>query len=98
MGKIALVDNSCKSRAAYLEAYCLPTFYMEDFSILGILVENIETASTVLKKFGYVIVDRQNSSDIQIGDAKQVAAIMTTLSQHGITAELADIADTVYQA
>ena len=98
MAKIALIANTCKSKAAYLETCRLPTFYMEDFSILGILVEKYDTARALLKDGGYNTIDRKISTDVMIDHVEQIRTILTTLKQHGIVAELSDIADTMYQA
>lgn len=98
MTKIALIANTCKSRSDYLETCPLPTFYMEDFSILGIIVENYDSARAVLKKYGYHTVDRESGSDILVEHVKQIGTVMNTLRHHGIAAEFSDIADTMYQA
>lgn len=98
MAKIALLANECRSRSLYLENSSLPTFYMEDFSILGLLVERYEEACGLLKAGGYNIVKLDGGSDIHLEHRDQIRAIIGTLKQHGIPTELSDIADTIYQA
>lgn len=98
MAKIALIANSSESRSKYLQSAHMPVFYMEDFSILGLLVEKYEEARTVLKNKGYTIIKLEGGSDIHLDHPGQISTIITTLLQHDIHAELSDIADTIYQA
>lgn len=98
MAKLALIANNCRSRSLYLENSSLPNFYMEDFSILGLLVEKYDEACALLKAGGYNVVKLEGGSDIHIEHRDQIRAIIGTLKQHGIPTELSDIADTMYQA
>ena len=98
MAKIALIADNCLSKSAYLDSCRLPTFYMEDFSILGFSVQQYDKARELLRKAGYKMLDKQFGTDILIDDAKQVVKIKDILQNNGIKAELSDIADTIYQA
>ncbi|MFW2367653.1 MAG: hypothetical protein ACN4GW_14655 [Desulforhopalus sp.] len=98
MAKIALVANSSESRSKYLENTLLPTFYMEDFSILGLQVERYEEACALLLNKGYTVINFEGGSDIHLDHPGQISTIMTTLLQHDIDTVLSDIADTLYQA
>jgi hypothetical protein len=98
MPKIALLANSCRSRSLYLQNSCLPTFYMEDFSVLGLLVERYEEACALLQNDGYTVMKVEGGSDIHLAHPCQISTIIATLRQHDIPTELSDIADTMYQA
>lgn len=71
---------------------------MEDFSILGLLVERYDQACALLKNSGYTVVELVSGSDIHIEHPDQINTIIANLREHDIPTELADIADTIYQA
>jgi hypothetical protein len=98
MAKIVLIADNCKCKAAYLETFQLPDFYMEDFSIQAFTVRQYDGARDLLRRAGYTILDKIISADIIIDHADQLRAIRSLFEQHGIQAELSDIADTIYQA
>ena len=98
MAKIILIADDCRSKAAYLETCRLPDFYMEDFSIQGFAVRQYDNARDLLRRVGYTILDKNDSTDIIIDHAGQLMAIRSLFEQNGIQAELSDIADTIYQA
>ena len=56
MPKIALLADDCRSRAIYLDNSQLPVSYMEDFTLLGFIVQQYETACTLLRNAGYIIL------------------------------------------
>jgi hypothetical protein len=98
MVKIVLISDDCRSKAAYLETCRLPDFYMEDFSIQGLVVQQYGDARDLLLRAGYTILDKRVSSDIIIDHAKELEPIRSLLENNGIQVELSDIADTMYQA
>jgi predicted RNA binding protein YcfA (HicA-like mRNA interferase family) len=98
MPKIALVANNCRSRSLYLQNSRLPAFYMEDFSVLGLLVERYEEACALLQNDGYTVLEAKGGSDVNLVHPDQIVTIIDTLKKNGIATELADIADTIYQA
>lgn len=98
MPKIALIENSCRNKSLYLQNSCLPTFYMEDFSVLGLVVERYEEACALLQNDGYTVLTVEGGSDIQLAHPGQISTIIASLRKSGIAAQLSDIADTIYQA
>ncbi|MBU1565167.1 MAG: hypothetical protein KJ630_06020 [Proteobacteria bacterium] len=96
--KIIFIDEDCRSKANDLESLTLPIFYMQDFSIQAITVHDISAACDLLGKAGYTVLDKNGRADIIFDDVKQLGSIVSTLRQHGFRTELADIADTIYQA
>ena len=98
MARILLIDKDCSSRAKYLESLTLPAFYMQDFSIQGITVGDFNTARRLLGQSGYTVLDKNGGADIIFDDVKELGTILSLLRQHGLHSELADIADTLYQA
>jgi hypothetical protein len=98
MSKILLIDEDFRSRAKYLESLLLPIFYMQDFSIQGVSVRDFSTARRLIDQAGYTVLDKNGGADIIFDDAKELGSILSLLRQHGLHAELTDIADTLYQA
>jgi hypothetical protein len=98
MAKILLIDEDHRSRAKYLESLVLPIFYMQDYSIQGMSVDDFSTARRLIDRAGYTVLDKNGGADIIFDDAKELGAILSLLRQHGLHAELTDIADTLYQA
>lgn len=98
MVRITLIPDDCKSKAAFLESYDLPDFYMEDFSIQGFTVDRYDEARELLRDSGYTLLDKSVSADILIDSAGQLGAIDALFALNGIQAQLTDIADTIYQA
>ncbi len=98
MAKITLILDDCRSKAAYLENCDLPDFYMEDFSIQGFAVDRYDEARDVLRRSGYILLDKSGGADIVIDHPRQLGAIAELLELNDIQAQLMDIADTIYQA
>jgi hypothetical protein len=98
MGKIIIVPNDRRRRAAYMVNTRLPAFYMGDYSVLGLLVASYAKAVRILDEQGYPIQKTACGADINIGGPAQVAEIQQLLHAHGIGSEIADVVDTVYQA
>lgn len=98
MAKIVLIAADCTSKANYLATVALPDFYMQDFTIQAITVDNFKAARHLLEQAGYTVLDKNGGTDIIFGDTGQLASIFTLLRHHGVQAEISDIADTFYQA
>ena len=98
MGKIVILANDQRSRAAYMDNVRLPAFYMGDYSVLGLLVAPYAEAVRILDEKGYQLKKTEYSADIDIKAPAQVAEIQEFLHAHGIGAEMADVVDAVYQA
>ena len=98
MGKIVILSNDQRCRAAYMDNARLPAFYMGDYSVLGLLVDPYAEAVRILDEKGYQINKTEYSADIDIKTPAQFAEIQEFLHAHGIGAEMADVVDAVYQA
>lgn len=95
---IALVERNCESRSKYLAACPLPSFYMEDFSIIGITVTDFSTARDFLCKSGYSLVACPGGGNIHLTSFSLLPEIIDQLAAQGIDAMIGDVADTIYQA
>lgn len=75
----------------------LPDFYMEDYSVLGLLVANLDRAHRVLADKNYAVHSKSNHLKVNFDGADQMAEIVNLLIQNGIDCEIADIVDQIYQ-
>jgi hypothetical protein len=76
---------------------CLPVFYMNDFSRLGLRVRSCNAALSVLAANSYGVVQDEDGSHVTLDGAAQVQALVQLLNGHGIDCEIADVADQIYQ-
>jgi hypothetical protein len=75
----------------------LPANYMSDFTVLGFLVDRLETALGILKEHNFEVHKNRDGIEVHIEAAGRMTEIADVLSRGGIDFALADIADQVYQ-
>lgn len=98
MVQIALVENSHNSKANYLAGCRLPTFYMEDFTLLGFPVMGVEQVRELLEEQGYILTVNNGGYNISLENHLEVAVLSEFFQNNNIDTSLTDIADTFYQA
>ena len=98
MGKIAIIPEDCRSAASYLSHQPLPLEYMSDYSVLGLRVNRYRQALEVLRESGFPLSEKNGGADVGIDGPQSVQKIRSLLNRSEITSEIADIADTLYQA
>jgi hypothetical protein len=75
----------------------LPLFYMNDYSVLGLQVSDLDMAYQVLAD-QYVAIERKTDHlEIKIERSGQMPEIVTLLKHNGIGCSITDIADQIYQ-
>jgi hypothetical protein len=84
-------------RAVCISNDALPVFYMSDYSVLGLLVANLDGARQVLADHKFAVTDKSDHLEVNIDRAAQMREITTLLDQNGINCGLSDIVDQVYQ-
>lgn len=75
----------------------LPTFYMEDFSVLGFRVNDCGRAIRVLDRHAFSLKRAGGSIEVDIAGASQMHDVMQLLNGDGLECEIADIAEGMYQ-
>jgi len=75
----------------------LPDFYMEDYSVLGLLVANLDQAHRVLADKDYAVRNTSTHLKVKFDGANQMAEIVNLLIQNGIDCQIADLVDQIYQ-
>ena len=96
MGFIVILPQD-KKQPLCLENDYLPEFYMEDFSVLGLRVDNFNEAIKILEKNRFMVTRRTNFFQLEIDGSAHLYRIVVLLQQHGIDCALTDIVDQVYQ-
>ncbi len=75
----------------------LPSFYMEDYTVLGLRVGNLDAAVRLLEKNGISIYKRPGYSELSIQQKDQIPQIIQLLNANDISCVIADIVEQVYQ-
>ena len=75
----------------------LPTFYMNDYSVMGLRVSDCAATFKLLEAHRFAVTDRQGCRGVTIGSAREVGQIIDLLFQNGVNGEMADIAEQIYQ-
>ena len=100
MGCIAILpqDSQClQAGPAYLEEKGLPAFYMEDHSIMGILVERFDDAVQLLEEQGFPLTRKKDAVEVGTQGPAQIESLFDLLETNSIAFEMRDILDRVYQ-
>lgn len=98
MGKIALLPEGLHERAEYLEGLGVPDKYMEDYSVLGIVVDRYQESLALLHESGFVIEKLSAGSMVSLENRFSLGMILGLLNENQIRCDYKDIADTFYQA
>jgi hypothetical protein len=75
----------------------LPDFYMADYSVWGLLVDDLDNAYQVLKNKDFSVCQKPGHLEVNIQGANQMSEMVNLLTQKGIGCAIADIIDQVYQ-
>lgn len=75
----------------------LPTFYMEDFSVLGFRVNDCDHAVQILDRHAFSLKRAGASIEVNIETASRMPEILQLLNDNGMECEIADVADGMYQ-
>jgi hypothetical protein len=90
-------NNREQDNACYRLARPLPIFYMSDYSVLGLWVDQLEEAVRVLQANHFAVLDRAGDLEVAMKHPGQLHEIVRLLEEHGIGSELADIVSGIYQ-
>lgn len=74
-----------------------PLFYMNDFSRLGLVVNRLAEAVSILRSDGYMVHADERGTMLEVDGKEQVAAIVAALHGKAIDCETADLVGCVYQ-
>lgn len=96
MGALPVLQQG--SRASYcLSDHSLPLFYMNDYSVLGLLVSDLDITYQILVNQNHAIERKADHIAISIEWPGQISEIVNLLDRNSISCEITDIADQIYQ-
>ena len=75
----------------------LPQFYMEDYTILGLWVENLAAALLLLETNGFRTFPNHGFTELSINQKDQLPHVIQLLNSNDISCVITDIVDQVYQ-
>ncbi|MGD9054566.1 MAG: hypothetical protein PVJ41_13140 [Desulfobacterales bacterium] len=75
----------------------LPTFYMEDYTILGLRVGNLGAAVRLLEKNGIALLKNAGYIELSVEQKDQILHIVQLLRANDVSCDIADIVEQVYQ-
>jgi hypothetical protein len=75
----------------------LPTFYMEDFSLMGLKVHPLKEALRVLETTGARVHSGPAGHELELASAATLPEWVAKLREEGVGCEIADIAEALYQ-
>ena len=81
----------------YLPDNSFPSFYMEDYTVLGLRVGNLDAAVSLLEKNGIRIFKNQGCRELSIEKRDEIPNIIQLLNANDISCIIADIVEQVYQ-
>ena len=75
----------------------LPLFYMTDYSVLGFQVSDCEQAAQVLDLNAFALKRASGGVEVAIDEWSRLKDVVDLLNSNGITCQIADIAEGIYQ-
>ena len=75
----------------------LPTFYMADYSVLGLLVDKLEETVRVLREHHFPVGDETGDLEVTISHPGQLREIIRLLEEKGIDCQVNDVVSGIYQ-
>jgi hypothetical protein len=96
MPRLPILSNESNARICLPDS-SLPTFYMEDFTVLGLRVGDLNAAIQLLEKNGIDIIKHPGYNELSIKQSDQLPDIIKQLNANDISCAIADIVEQVYQ-
>jgi hypothetical protein len=96
MPRLPLLPNDINA-SSYLPDSSLPSFYMEDYTVLGLRVGDLAEAVRILEKNDIRIYKRPGFSELSFEQRDQIPHIIQLLTANNISCVMADIVEQVYQ-
>ena len=95
MGKIPIIQKDHASQEP--DNNTLPTWYMNDYSVIAIVVDELETATRILQKKGVPVIDDDGRQAVGFDNTAGLSQIIALLTDHTIECSLSDSVSQVYQ-
>jgi hypothetical protein len=96
MGVLPLLEKNSKQRIC-LGNQNLPANYMEDYSVMGLVVGSLEGVLRILKEKKFDVRKNSDGFEIAFDGAGRLSELVSLLQQNRIDYAMADIVDQLYQ-
>ena len=93
MGMLRIVEKG----SDFNQVITFPDFYMNDFSVLGLVVSELPKAVNTLQDKGVALQQEQEATWISFSDKQQLDTILRELTAGEITYTLSDLVSCTYQ-
>jgi hypothetical protein len=90
-------DNPYSKKIAYSSCRPLPVHYMSEHSVMGLFVDDLEAALTVLCKEGLVTSEEAFGAEMTISGRNELPELVRKFSESGIYCTFGDVIDSIYQ-
>ncbi len=90
-------DMQDQSRTAAVFAGPLPRFYMNDYSVMGLRVNDCAATFRLLAAHRYDVSERRGCRGVAIQAAAEIPEIIDLLARNGVSGEVTDVAEQIYQ-
>ena len=98
MAMVPLVAKEDSRRAGqHTRRDQLPDFYMNDFTRLGLRVDPCDTAVHVLEANRYGLLRSRDGLQLNLEGADQMRTVVALLEDSGVSCEILDVAEAIYQ-
>lgn len=96
MPRLPIVSNESNTLMCLPDSL-LPTFYMADYSILGLRVGNLGAAVRLLEKNGIALHIKAGHVELSVEKKDQIPHVIQLLKANHISCDIADIVEHIYQ-
>lgn len=87
-------NGKCRSRFSERP---LPVFYMSDYSVVGLKVDQMDDSLRIMEERGYIVQDESWGPEVLLGSPSQLSEIINHLATRGISGQIADLVYGLYQ-
>jgi len=95
MGKIPIIQKDRVSLGTHNNT--LPTWYMADYSVIALVVDQIEAAARTLQENGFPLIEGTDGKTVMFDSPAGLDRIITLLRDHTIECSLSDSVTQIYQ-
>ncbi len=96
MPRLPILPNGSDAAVRFSDS-SLPSFYMEDYSVLGFRVGDLAEAVRILEKNGISVAKSPGYGELSVEQRDQIPHILQMLNANGVACVMADIVERVYQ-
>ncbi len=89
--------SETRGNPKYADCRQLPPSYMSEYSVMGLVVEDIDRAVDILTDKGFKITREIFGAEAEIQESTQLPDMIRILEAAGVYGSIGDVRDSVYQ-